>query len=290
MSKLIEATELLLHNQNYSNLYKIYLDLIHNKIVEIGVKLNIRPPKSNEKVYDYMVVIDEFLLKNINIELFKDHIQKVASFHNLYDNVNNSPDNLKLEKFDVKELIEEYYDLKRIKVPNVFQEIDRYNIDKYANYQTLNAYNLVFGKNDKNYNKINIEDTLHELISNRIRNDQLKIKRDYEKRKLTFDRSFRKLTTLHSIQKAIDASGKKSSQIEVSGSLTDNLDYKIYTLQMIGYFILSFGIISAILLFFTLVEIFLVPTLTMSLYPCVLFSGLICLISFYISIKYLIRG
>jgi len=65
VSKLIEATKILIENQNYNDLFKIYLDLIYNAIIKIGIKLNIRTPKFNEKIYDYMIIIDQFLLNNI---------------------------------------------------------------------------------------------------------------------------------------------------------------------------------------------------------------------------------
>ncbi len=290
MSKLLEATKLLLHNKNFNELYKIYLDLIYNTVIEIGVKLNIRTPKSNEKIYDYMIIIDKFLLNNINIVLFGEHIQKIITFYNLYDKAENSSENLIIDQYDVKELVKEYYELKALPVPNVFQDIESYKTSKYANFQTLKACNLIFGKNIKNYNSsTNIEDALYEMISNRIQNDSDKIRRDYQKGKLSFDKSFKKLATLDSIKKTIETSKKKSSQIEISGTLSDNLEYKIYTLRMPGYLILSFGIISAILLGFIFMEIFSVPILAISLYQSVIFSGLICFICFYIFIKFFIK-
>ena len=291
MSKLLEATKLLLNNQNFNELYKIYLDLIYNTVIEIGVKLNIRTPKSNEKIYDYMIIIDEFLLNNINIVLFGEHIQKIITFYNLYNKAENSPENPIIDQYDVKELVKEYYELKALPVPNVFQDIESYKTSKYANLQTLKACNLIFSKNIKNYNSsTNIEDALYEMISNRVQSDSDKIRRDYVKGKLAFDKSFRKLATLDSIQKTIETSKKKSSQIEISGTLSDNLEYKIYTLQMPGYLILSFGIISAILLGFISMEIFSVPILALSLYPSIIFCALICFICFYIFIKFFIRG
>jgi len=290
VSKLLEATKLLLNNQNYNDLYELYLDLIYNAVNEIGVKLNITTLKSNEKIYDYMIIIDKFLFNNINIVLFGEHIQKVVNFHTIYDKIKNTSENLKLDQYDIKELIEEYYELKALAVPNVFQDIESYKTSKYANFQTLKACNLVFGKKNKNYDNTNIEDALYEMISNRIQNDSDKIRRDYVKGKLAFDKSFRKLATLDSIQKTIESSKKKFSQIEISGTLSDNLEYKIYTLRMPGYLILSFGIISAILLGFIFMEIFSVPILAVSLYPSAIFSGLICFICFYIFIKFFIRG
>ncbi|MCK4282572.1 MAG: hypothetical protein KAX10_10675, partial [Candidatus Lokiarchaeota archaeon] len=74
------------------------------------------------------------------------------------------------------------------------------------------------------------------------------------------------------------------------GTLSDNLEYKIYTLWMPGYLILSFGIISAIFLSFIFMEIILVPILAVSLYPSATFTGLISFICFYIFIKFFIRG
>ncbi len=290
MSKLLEATKLLIKNQNYNDLFKIYLDLIYNAIIEIGIKLNIRTPKFNEKIYDYMIIIDQFLLNNINIVLFGEHIQKLINFYTLYDKVSNSSENLKLDQYNIKKLVEEYYELKGIRVPNVFQGIESYKTSKYANFQTLKAYNLVFGKKNKNYDNTNMEDVLQDMISTRIQHDIDKIKRDYEKGKLAFDKSFRKLATLNSIQKNIETLKKKSHQIEISGTLSDNLEYKIYTLRMPGYLILSFGIISAIFLSFIFMEIILVPILAVSLYPSATFTGLISFICFYIFITFFIRG
>lgn len=106
MSKLLQATKLLIKNQNYNDLFKIYLDLIYNAVIEIGVKLNIRTPKFNEKIYDYMIIIDQFLLNNINIVLFGEHIQKLINFYTLYDKVSNSSENLKLDQYNTKELVE----------------------------------------------------------------------------------------------------------------------------------------------------------------------------------------
>jgi len=291
VSKLLEATKLLIKNQNYNDLFKIYLDLIYNAIIEIGIKLNIRTPKSNEKIYDYMIIIDEFLLNNIDIVLFGEHIQKVINFHTLYDKVSNSSlENLIIDQYDVKELVEEYYELKGIRVPNVFQGIESYKTSKYVNFQTLKAYNLVFGKKNKNYDNTNMEDALQEMITKRIQNDTNKIRRAYKEGNLAFEKSFRKLATLNSIQKNIETLKKKSHQIEITGTLSDNLEYKIYTLWMPGYLILSFGIISAIFLSFIFMEIILVPILSVSLYPSATFTGLISFICFYIFITFFFRG
>ncbi len=231
MSKLIEATKILIENQNYNDLFKIYLDLIYNAIIKIGIKLNIRTPKFNEKIYDYMIIIDQFLLNNINIVLFGERIQKLINFYTLYNKVNSSLENLTIDQYDVKELVEEYYELKGIRVPNVFQDIESYKTSKYANFQTLKAYNLVLGKKNKNYDNTNMEDALQEMITNRIQNDTDKIRRAYKEGNLAFDKSFRKLATLNSIQKNIETLKKKSHQIEISGTLSDNLEYKIYTLD-----------------------------------------------------------
>lgn len=284
-SKLIEATRVLLEHRNYKAAYKLYLDLIYNKIVEIGANLSVEPPQLDSKIYDYMESVDKFVHVNTGIELFGEHIEKAKSFFKRYDRVNEGGKNLVFSAKSVEDLAKEYFYLKNLSVPNVFEEfsLSKNQINNWAN--PMNARVFAFGKNSSKLKTEEIRDHLCDMELAKLEVEQNALVKKFQSGKESFDKSFKKLALLNSIKKSFEKSKKKSAKIEVKGKLVDTLEYSIYSEAMYGYLILGlsivFGTLFGSLAFQSLVH----PFLGASLVPYAAMSGVAFIILFIIFFK-----
>lgn len=286
---IIEATQILLKKKKHKKLYKLYLDLIYNRIIEIGALFNIRPPKSNEKIYDYMNLIDNFLDLNFKITLFHDLSEDLKKYCKLYNKFKDMEKDVIIDQYDVKEVVEFYYKIKEIKIPNIHEEIYGYKNAKLGLTQPIEAYKYVFGKGDKTRKSLDFNTNYSEMIISRIENESDEIRNRYDKGKMNFEKCFKKLSVLNSVKKSVETSKKSSKKMEVKGKLSESLEYKFFSENLYGYFILALAIISGVFTGLIVIESYFFPVLISNLTSYVLILAPIAIILCYYFIKNYVR-
>ena len=85
--KLKNLIQLCKETENYKKLSVVSFILTSNILNEIGLKLGIRPRnvKLNEKIYDYMKIINKVLVDNLKLTIFhEDDIESIREIENLF--------------------------------------------------------------------------------------------------------------------------------------------------------------------------------------------------------------
>ncbi|MHA1285318.1 MAG: hypothetical protein ACTSQP_22685 [Promethearchaeota archaeon] len=114
-SKLKNLILLCKETSNYEKLAFIIINLINDKLNEIGIKLGLRPRNSkNELLNEYMIQINSFLENEINIRFFPESLILM-----IHDCEIMSMSNLAISKELIKKLINAYYELRKLKIPNL---------------------------------------------------------------------------------------------------------------------------------------------------------------------------
>jgi len=279
--QLTLITEMFLRDEDYTELYKLFFDLIHNEIVSIGVKLNIRRNKPKEKVYEYMEIIDAFLFNNLEIKLFKKElIQEILNLYSLREKIDLKEVTL-LDKRDVEKLIKIYYRIKKFKIPNIFAEIGDIDGRNYPTSQTYSSFNILFGSKSSKRREVELGDILDDMYRKNIEDESREIRSKYKEGKISFEKGFTELASLRSRGRLLDFNRRHKKKVEISGRLHDNLDYRLYTKQLYGFLMLSIGSIAVFYLGFLIFEYYKFPELGISLIPHILLPVIAAFVSFF---------
>ncbi len=279
--QLTLITEMFLKDENYTELYKLFFDLIHNEIVSIGVKLNIRRNKPKETIYEYMEMIDVFLFNNLEIKLFKrELIQEISNLYSLREKI-DLKEVILLDKRDVEKLIKTYYKLKRLKIPNIFMEIGDIEGGRYPTNQTYSSFNILFGSKSSKRREVELGDILDDMYRKNIEKESREIRNKYREGKISFEKVFTELISLKSKERLLDSNKKHKKKVEISGKLHDNLDYRLYTKQLYGFLMLSIGSVAIFYLGFLIFEYYKFPELGISLIPHIFFPVIAAFVSFF---------
>ena len=104
--------------KNYRKVAVVGFTLMSNIIDEISLKLGMRPrEKKKESLLTYIYMVNEVYEKNLQIQIFQEGIiQTVKEIELLF--LRNKGD---LPPEYVKKIIEVYYELRKVKVPNVYR-------------------------------------------------------------------------------------------------------------------------------------------------------------------------
>jgi len=211
--QLTLITEMFLRDENYSELYKLFFDLIHNEIVSIGVKLSIRRNKPKEKIYEYMEIIDAFLFNNLEIKLFKrELIQEISNLYSLREKI-DLKEVILLDKRDVEKLIKTYYRIKKFKIPNIFAEIGDIEGGSYPTNQTYSSFNILFGSKSSKRREVELGDILDDMYRKRIENESREIRNKYREGKISFEKGFSELASLRSKKRLLDSNRKRKKKV-----------------------------------------------------------------------------
>ncbi len=262
--KLRKLVELCLKTLNYKKIAVVGFTLISNRMDEIGVNLGMKPRNKDkgEKIYNYMMMINEILQMNFNFSLFKEEmIENIRRIEILFLRKRGE-----LSKPHVKSIFSNYYELRQLEVPNVFQVINHQDL---AQIPKLKLYSFLSGKKEDKH-----QDGMYSLIQQKIIEEECQIKKQLQSQ---FDpESFEKMLQLKSLRNSLDR--HKSGKITIQGTLKDNINYVRSKDNLILYLLISWivflGMIGAVMitetLFFPQISIEISPYLLLLLGPIVI--------------------
>ncbi len=232
--KLKELINVCKKTQNYKKLAVACFILLSNLMNEIGLRLGIRPRNKNsdENIYEYMMKINTNSKNNFKIEFFNLDLIKVCKRIELL--FLRSKGNLDLQQ--ISEGFNIYYELRKIKVPNLNNKIQFQNIE---GLNTLSKSRLGMTSRTKNQSNNQIQNLILYKIAKKEQNLRNQLRRKYD------PELFENVIALQQSIKSLDK--KKDNKIKIHGNLKENLVYKESRYRIIGFFLL--GIFLALLSF-----------------------------------------
>jgi hypothetical protein len=137
-SKLISLINVCKKTGNFKKIAVVSFVLIDNMVNEIGIRLGIRPRKktSGEKIFEYIAIINEIFQKNLEVQIFKDTILRKIKLIELA--FLKKKGDLPLQA--IKEILKFYYELRKLEVPNLHEQINEdtlplsENTELYSNF------------------------------------------------------------------------------------------------------------------------------------------------------------
>ncbi len=251
--KLKRLIQLCKETGNYKKLAVVSFVLVSNIVDEIGIKLGMRTREkgSGENIFEYMKLVNKIFALNFNVAVFKpEMIQNLSQIELLFLKRQGE---INLEQ--VKGVIEAYYELRKLEVPNLHENI---NSEMLNRNRTVSMFSFLSGGQSKRRKS---ENALNPILMQRIKDEEkaLQIQLDQQ-----FDKNaFEKILHLKTVRKNLEQ--KSRGKIVISGALKDNISYRqskdnIGQLMIFSLIIL-FAMIGAILL----VESFMYGVLSMSI-------------------------
>jgi len=251
--KLKRLIQLCKETGNYKKLAVVSFVLVSNIVDEIGIKLGMRTREkgSGENIFEYMKLVNKIFALNFNVAVFKpEMIQNLSQIELLFLKRQGE---INLEQ--VKGVIEAYYELRKLEVPNLHEKI---NSEMLNRNRTVSMFSFLSGGQSKRRKS---ENALNPILMQRIKDEEKALQIQFDQQ---FDKnSFEKILHLKTVRKNLEQ--KSRGKIVISGALKDNISYRqskdnIGQLMIFSLIIL-FAMIGAILL----VESFMYGVLSMSI-------------------------
>jgi len=267
--KLKRLIQLCKETKNYKKLAVVSFILTSNTIDEIGIKLGMRPREKNagEKIFEYMELVNKVFALNFKISVFKPKVIEVLSQIELL--FLKKQGNLGLDH--VKEVFDIYYELRKLEVPNLHENI---NSDVLNRNRSISMFSFLSGNQNSKNKK---ESTFKPILLHKFKEEEKALQLQLEKE---FDKEiFEKILHLKTIRKNIEQRSK--GKIIISGSLKDNISYK-QSKEQIGQF-LVFGLIIlfAMIGIVTIIESFMFGVLSVVIsYNMLICFGVIIVLYF----------
>ncbi len=240
--------EFYIRNEDYKKLFNVCFTLIGNEVDKIGIKLGIRPRDKSKRewLYRHMSDINEFLLSNLKIELFDleliEEIKKIE-FSILSSKITFSPASCKI-------LIEIYYSLRKISMPNLCKSLEEIELPHASNSKFFSG---LIGKRD---NDLDVTTKIKSLILQKINDNQMNLQREMKEAGYSehlIEKSLRLMDAERIVKR------KKGEKVKVKGKLKDNLLYQVKLRSLFKYFILSVFAIFLIVALTTTYETMVYP-------------------------------
>jgi hypothetical protein len=257
--KLKNLIQLCKETGNHKKLSVVSFILTSNILNEIGLKLGIRPRnvKSDEKIYEYMRLINKILIKNLKLSLFyEEDIESIREIESIF--LKKKGD---LPFHYIKRIFSIYYELRRLEIPNLYESV---NDDDFTATTNLNFFAIRSSKNNDN------SDRFKPLILNKIREKELYIQKELKNgfKKDIFESAIY-------LKKFKDSyKNRGTNKIKLQGQLKDSINYQSSLDDVIGYGFIGISIIFFILGIIVVIETFLYPHLTVTFsYLILMFFG-----------------
>jgi hypothetical protein len=227
--KLKRLIQLCKETQNYKKLAVVSFVLTGNIIDEIGIKLGMRPREKNdgEKIFEYMELVNKIFALNFKINVFKPEvIEELSQIELLFL---KKQGDLGLEH--VREVFDIYYELRKLEVPNLHENI---NSDILDRNRSISMFSFLSGGQNSRNKK---EGAFNPILLHKFKEEEKALQIQLENE---FDKEiFEKILHLKTIRKNIEQRSK--GKIIISGSLKDNISYR-QSKEHIGQFMV-FGLI-----------------------------------------------
>ncbi len=227
--KLKRLIQLCKETKNYKKLAVVSFILTSNTIDEIGIKLGMRPREKNagEKIFEYMELVNKVFALNFKISVFKPKVIEILSQIELL--FLKKQGDLGLDH--VKEVFDIYYELRKLEVPNLHENI---NSDVLNRNRSISMFSFLSGNQNSRNKK---ESAFKPILLHKFKEEEKALRIQLEKE---FDKEiFEKILHLKTMRKNIEQRSK--GKIIISGSLKDNISYR-QSKEQIGQF-LVFGLI-----------------------------------------------
>ena len=217
---------------NFKKLSVVGFILTSNMIDEISIKLGMRPrrKKEQEKLFEYLYIVNEVFEKNLQITIFQPEL--IDSMKEVELLFMKGRGELPYEY--IKQLIALYYELRKFEVPNLHKGMSGESLFENSSMGTLNFFSRQSKSNKKNDNKF--KPILQHTINQKERQIQAKLNK-----RLT-QSDFEMAIQLRKIKKSLDKTGKQ--KIILQGSLKDSIIYEQSQSKLIGYLILGVILIT----------------------------------------------
>ena len=233
---------------NFKKLSVVSFILTSNIVDEISIKLGMRPrhKKDQEKLFEYLPLINGVFEKNLQITIF--HPKIIDSLKEVELLFFKSRGNLPYEY--IRQLIAVYYELRKFEIPNLHKGMGGEDLFQSSSMGTLNFFSRRTNSKKKNENKF--KPILQHTINQKEKLVQAKLNKKLTQSDLEMAIQLRK------IKNSLDTKGKQ--KIILQGSLKDNIIYEQSQNRLIGYLILGFILISLLFGAIIIAEIFLFPS------------------------------
>lgn len=238
--KLRRLIQLCKETGNYKRLAVVSFVFLSNAVDEIGIKLGLRSrsKEAGENVFEYMKLINNVFSLNFNITVFKlEWIEELSQIELLF--LKRKGD---INLTQIKNVIETYYELKKLEIPNLYENINPEALDSNRN---ISLFSFLSGGRSKKSKKDN---SFSPILMQRFKDEEkaLQIQLDHQFEKNAFE----KILHLKTVRKNLEQ--KSRGKIIVSGSLKDNISYRASKENggqfMVFSLIILFGMIATILL------------------------------------------
>ncbi len=233
-----------MRTQNYKKLAVVGMILTSNKLNEIGVKLGMRPCNKNkgEKIFEYMIMINEVFLKNLKIQIFPDEVlYSLQECEQIFLKARGE-----IPREYVKRIFANYFELAKIDIPNLHEKLQ---FEDLAMTTPGNLFSFVSSMAQK---KRTNDDFLRPLLLQKIQQQEIQL----QKEAITGFDAQRLETIIHLKHMRDTLTNHKSNKISVEGTLKDNISYQRSQTHMFFYFIFGVGLVfflSGILMLFQMV-------------------------------------
>jgi len=251
--KLKRLIQLCKESGNYKKLAVVSFVLVSNIVDEIGIKLGMRTREkgSGENIFEYMKLVNKIFALNFNVSVFKPQLIERLSQNELLFLKRQGDINLD----QVKGVIEAYYELRKLEVPNLHENI---NSEVLNRNRTVSMFSFLSGSQSKRQKS---ENALNPILMQRFKDEERALQIQLEQQ---FDKNaFEKILHLKTVRKNLEQ--KSRGKIVISGSLKDNISYRQSKENIGQLMILSLIILFAMIGSVLLVESFLYGVLTMSI-------------------------
>ncbi len=251
--KLKRLIQLCKETGNFKKLAVVSFVLISNAVDEIGIKLGMRTRErgSAEHIFEYMKLVNNIFALNFNVSVFKPELIEKLSQKELLFLKRQGDINLE----QVKGVIESYYELQKLEVPNLHEKI---NSEALNRNRTVSMFSFLSGGQPK---KQKSENTLNPMLMQRFKDEEKALQIQLEHK---FDKNtFEKILHLKTVRNKLEQ--KSTGKIAISGALKDNISYR-QSKENIGQFmVIGLIILFAMIGVVVLVESFMYGVLSMSI-------------------------
>ena len=230
--KLKRLIQLCKETRNYKKIAVVSFVLTSNAVDEIGIKLGMRPREKNsgEKIFEYMELVNKVFRVNFSVDVFRPKLIDVLKRIELL--FLKKEGELRFEY--AKDIFGVYYELRKLEVPNLHDNINSEVTDKNRTISMLSF--LSGGRSGRGRDK----STFNPILLHKFKEEEKALQ--YQLNKQFSKNTFEKILQLKTIRKSIER--KKGGKIVISGSLKDNISYK-QSKEQVGQFL----VIGIIILF-----------------------------------------
>jgi len=263
---------------NFKKLSVVGFILTSNLIDEISIKLGMRPrrKKEQEKLFEYLYLVNEMFEKNLKITIFgSELVNSLKEVELLFLKTRGE-----LPYEYIKQLISLYYELRKFEVPNLHKGMTGEEFFENSSMGTLNFFSRTSRsrKNDENKFKPILKHTINQ------KEKQIRARLN---KKLT-QSDLEMAINLRKIKNSLDKKGKQ--KIILQGSLKDSIIYEQSQSKLLGYLLMGVILISLFFGAIVLIEMLLQPLTMEPLNHVVLISFGIAFLFIVVYRNYSKRG